>query len=236
MQRRPSPLALLLAAALAASPALAREPRAADPVINAPYLTPDYGAWVERFESEGREVYDQRHRIVAASGVKPGMTVADVGAGTGLFTYLFARAVGPTGQVIAVDVSRPFMERLAARARAQRLDNVRTVVNWQDSVGLPPASVDLVFTSDTYHHFEYPRATLASIHRALKPGGTFVVIDFQRIPGVSQAWILDHVRAGRETTVREIEAAGFKLREEVPLLRENYYLKFVKTPNRPAAR
>ena len=85
----------------------------------------------------------------------------------------------------------------------------------------------MVFTCDTYHHFEYPAATLASIRRALKPGGSFVVVDFERIPGKTRQWLLDHVRCGKEQVVREVTGAGFTLEEEVPQgFAENYFLRF----------
>jgi SAM-dependent methyltransferase len=71
------------------------------------------------------------------------------------------------------------------------------------------ASADLAFVCDTYHHFEYPHATLASIYQAVRPGGGLVLIAFVREPGVSREWILSHVRGGRDDFRREIEQAGF---------------------------
>src|SRR5690606_25175451 len=94
-------------------------------------------------------------------------------------------------------------------------------------VSLPDGSVDTVFTCDTYHHFEYPQATLASIHRALRPGGTLVIVDFERIPGKSREWLLGHVRCGKEQVICEVTEAGFEVVEEVPLgFEENYFLRF----------
>jgi predicted methyltransferase len=200
----------------------------ADPAVNRPYLDPDYAQWVGRFERPGREVYDRREAIVTASGVKRGMRVADIGAGTGLYTLLFARAVGPAGQVYAVDISPTFVDNILRRARGEDLANVAVVVNTQNDTRLAPNSVDLAFVCDTYHHFEQPRAMLASIHRALKPGGALVVIDFERIPGKSSNWVLSHVRAGKEQTIREIEAAGFRLAADEKLLKENFFLRFTK--------
>jgi ubiquinone/menaquinone biosynthesis C-methylase UbiE len=214
---------LLLACAF---PAAALE--GADPAINRPYLDPDFKQWVERFESPGREVYDRRAAIVTTSGVKPGMRVADIGAGTGLFTLLFAHAVGPAGHVTAVDISPTFATNIQRRAQNEKLDNVSTRVNTQSDTGLPPASIDLAFISDTYHHFEQPRAMLASIHRALRAGGSLIVIDFERIEGKSTAWVLGHVRADKKQVVREIEAAGFHLAADSGLLQENFYLRFEK--------
>lgn len=199
------------------------------PGINAEYMDGDVSKWVERFEHEGREVYDHRQPIVAQMGLKPGMAVADIGAGTGLYTKMLADAVGPRGAVYAVDIAPGFVEHIRARAAAEGLENVEAVLCTERSVELPAASVDVAFAIDTYHHFEYPQSTLASIRKALRPGGQWIVIDFERIPGVSSEWILNHVRAGRETVIAEIEAAGFKLLSEgneAPFLRQNYFLRF----------
>lgn len=83
---------------------------------------------------------------------------------------------------------------------------------------------------DTYHHFEYPRATLASIRRALRPGGRLVVIDFERIPGKTRPWLLSHVRAGKAVFRGEVEKAGFAFVREAEIegFRENYFLLFRK--------
>lgn len=217
--------------AVAGSPlAFGLEERSVQPGVNQPYEHPNYQEWVKRFESPGREVYDKRKEIVAATGVAPGMAVADLGAGTGLFTYLFAEKVGPAGKVYAVDISRTFIDNILRRARAAGLGNVSGIVNSQRDTGLPPTSVDLVFSSDAYHHFEYPQSMLRSIHQALRPDGTLVIVDFERKPGVSSNWVLSHVRAGKETVIREVEAAGFRLAEDKPLMRENYFLRFVKRP------
>lgn len=200
----------------------------ANPEINRPYLNPDIKEWVQRFETEGREVYDKRHEIVTATGVKPGMVVADVGAGTGLFTRLFSAKVGRTGKVIAVDISKPFIENILRTSKSQGLDNIIGLVNTQTDTRLSPNSVDLVFISDTYHHFELPIPIMQSIHRALRPGGTVVVIDFKRAEGFSSPWVMEHVRGGKEEVIKEIEAQGFKLIEDKDFLRDNYFLKFRK--------
>ena len=128
-------------------------------------------------------MYAAREKVAAAVGLKPGMVVADVGAGTGLFTRLFAKAVGPTGQVYAVDIAPKFLEHVRATSRGAGLRNVTPVLCSPDSVDLPPAAVDVAFVCDTYHHFEFPERTLASLRRAIKPGGKLVVIDFVREPG-----------------------------------------------------
>ncbi|WP_039961755.1 methyltransferase domain-containing protein, partial [Rhodopirellula europaea] len=105
-----------------------------------------------------------------------------------------------------------------------------TVLGTDVSIRLPPESADLVFICDTYHHFESPQQSLASIYRALKPGGRLVLIDFERIPGVSREFLLGHVRAGKEVFQSEIVAAGFKFIDEIDVeaFEENYLLRFEK--------
>ncbi len=207
--------------------ALAETP-AVDPEINAYYHGADPERWTDIFESGGREVFDRYLEILHALRLDGGMRIADVGAGTGLFTMRFAEAVGPTGTVYAVDVSETFVDAIRARATAEGLKNVVPVVNQQTSVALPPASVDLVFVCDTYHHFEYPRAMLDSIREALVPGGVLAIIDYRREPGISSPWILAHVRADRRTVTTEVERAGFALIDEPIKLRDNYFVRFRK--------
>lgn len=202
----------------------------AKPGVNADYLKPDLDVtkWVERFEREGREIYDHREAIVAAARTKPGSTMADIGAGTGLFTPYFSRAVGARGKVYAVDIVPAFLDRINKRATSEGLDNVHTVLCTERSVELPANSIDFAFICDVYHHFEYPRSSMASLHRALRPDGEVLMVEFKRIPGVSSDWILNHVRAGQEVFTAEIEAAGFKQIEENHLLKDNYVIRFRK--------
>jgi FkbM family methyltransferase len=198
------------------------------PGINKPFEDPDVKEFVGKFETESREIYARRKDILEKCKVKPGMAVADVGAGTGLFTRLFARAVGKEGQVYAVDIAPKFIEHIEKTCQEAGLKNVKGVVCKPDSVGLEAGSVDLAFICDTYHHFEFPSKTLASIHRALRPGGQLVLIDFHRIEGKSSEWVLGHVRAGQEVFVKEIESAGFMQVGEEKFLKENYFVRFEK--------
>ena len=202
------------------------------PGINKNFLDADLDVdqWVKRFEVESREVFSARHKVLKAIDVRPGWSIADVGAGTGLYTRLFSEAVGNSGQVFAVDISPRFIQNITQQIKAGKLANVKTVLCKDDSVELPSSSVDCVFVCDTYHHFEYPGSTLASIHRALRKEGTLIVIDFERIPGKSRAWTINHVRAGKEVFTQEMEAAGFRLegQAEIEGFEENYFLKFRK--------
>lgn len=206
--------------------------RSVNPGINKGFLDPqlNIGEWVNRFEVESREVFTARVQILKALKLKEGDTVADIGAGTGLFMVAMSKAVGSSGKVYAVDISEAFVKHLIHRKAELELGNVEPVLCGDDDVNLPPASVDVAFVCDTYHHFEFPAPTLQSILRALKPGGRLVVVDFERIPGTSSEWTLNHVRAGKDTFAAEIESSGFGERREleVPGLHENYCLEFVR--------
>jgi ubiquinone/menaquinone biosynthesis C-methylase UbiE/intracellular sulfur oxidation DsrE/DsrF family protein len=201
------------------------------PGINDSFRDPDPKAFEGRFETESREVFAKRKEIVAACEIKPGQVIADVGAGTGLFTRMFSDAVGKDGRVIAVDISQKFLDHIQQTSRAAGQQNVETRLGTADSANLPAESCDIVFICDTYHHFEFPQKMLAGIRHALKPGGRLILIDFRRIPGHSTEFILNHVRAGQAVVESEIVQAGFlKTREIEQTLQENYFDEF--TPSR----
>jgi predicted methyltransferase len=199
-----------------------------NPGINENFQNPEPKAFTERFETEGREVYDNRDLIVEKLALQPGMAVADVGTGTGLFTRLIAPKVGAAGKVYAVDIAKTFVDHTVMSSHARGLKQVEGVVCTPDDAKLAPGSVDLVFICDTYHHFEFPHKTMLSIGRALKPGGRVALLDFERIEGVSSDWTMGHVRAGKEVFLKEIEDAGFELVEEFDLFKENYFVVFKK--------
>ena len=189
------------------------------PGINDRFLDPELNVdeWLGRFEIESREVYGARERVLDAIGLKQGQTVADIGAGTGFYSKLFASTVGESGWVYSVDIAPSFLKHINKQAEVDGVLNLTCVLGTERSVCLPPNSVEFVFICDTYHHFEYPQSTLASIRRALKPGGTLVVIDFERIPGESREWTLGHVRAGKEVFQKEIVDSGLTFVEEVQI-------------------
>ncbi|MCF6207492.1 MAG: methyltransferase domain-containing protein, partial [Sulfurovum sp.] len=150
-----------------------------NPGINAHYKkNPEAETWIPRFERESREIFNVRYEILSAMNIKPGMSVADVGAGTGLFTGMIAEKVGPTGKVYAVDVVPKFLSYIEKRTAKDGYKNVTTVLCEEDSVSLPEASVDVMFICDTYHHFEYPTRSLQSIWKAMRPEGIVFVVDF----------------------------------------------------------
>lgn len=197
-----------------------------NPGINKPLVDPDYEIWVQRFEHPGREVFDLREIIVKAANIQTGMDIADIGAGTGFYTRLFASAVGPKGKVYAVDIAENFIDKIVSQAEEAGMNNVIGIVNSQKETGLKAGSIDLAFVCDTYHHFEYPRTMLRSIFHALRQGGSLIVIDFRKIKGLSSNWVMSHTRANKETVIREIESEGFVLTEDQDFMKANFYLRF----------
>lgn len=225
-------LLLLFSGTLSAQDPAVRDQSSEKAGINDKFVDPalDVTEWLGRFEIESREVYGARERVLDACGIKAGMSVADIGAGTGFYSRLFSKAVGDTGWVYAVDISPRFLEHINQRSQDEDVNNITCVLCSDRSAKLPPNSIDVAFICDTYHHFEHQQATLTSIHRALKSGGKLIVVDFERIPGVSREFILGHVRAGKEVFQSEIESGGFDLIDEVkvPSFKENYLLRFRK--------
>lgn len=200
------------------------------PGINDSWRGRDTKRLVRRLQSESREIWVQRARVVEVVGARPGMVIADIGAGSGFLTLMLAQAVGASGKVYALDINGGLLDSIAAEARARGLGNVETMQTPEDRTPLAPDSVDLVFMCDAYHHFEYPRSTMRSIRAALRDGGELVLVELERIPGKTSQGMLDHVRAGKEVFLAELLADGFELvrEEEVPELAENYVLRLRK--------
>lgn len=225
--------ALLFALSLVVTgSAFAAEPQSVRPGINDTYLNPDINAEAQNkgFTSENRETFANRVEIAAAIGLKPGMTVADVGAGTGIYAPVFSKAVGSSGKVYAVDISKPLLAFIEKSMKEAGITNVTTVLGSDKSINLPPNSVDVVFTSDVYHHFEYPDVVLADIRRVLKDGGQFIVVDYDHVSGVTTPSMLQHVRTDKKTVIAEVTQAGFKPPEEVTIsgFKSSFFLRFRK--------
>lgn len=218
-----------IAGLLLISIAAQAQDKSVKPGINETFRDPNPQEFLGKFEVESREVFAQRKEILAACQIRPGETVADIGAGTGLYTRLFADAVGSDGRVLAVDIAQKFLDHIEKSCREAGVRNVETVLCKPDSTELPAESVDVAFICDTYHHFEFPLKTMKSLHRALKPGGRVILIDFRRVAGTSTDWIMNHVRAGQDVFEAEIVQSGFrKVRDERELLKENYFVAFEK--------
>jgi ubiquinone/menaquinone biosynthesis C-methylase UbiE len=201
--------------------------------INDSFLDPDMKVedFIKRFEIESREVFACRQQILEAIDLEPGMSVADVGAGTGLYMGALSSSVGPQGTVFAIDIAPNFVKHLRERAKTEGLENVEVVLCSDRDVNLKPNSVDRVFICDVYHHFEYPMSSLKSIHTAMRSGAELVLVDFvNNAEGERGEWLRNHVRAPKEVFKQEVIDAGFKFVEEVAIdgFEENYLLRFVK--------
>jgi predicted methyltransferase len=219
--------ALLLA--VMASGWISAQEQSLKPGINDSFKDPDVERYIKIFEGESREIFAKRHDIVNALNLKPGMDVADVGAGTGFFSMMMSERVAPGGVIHSVDIAENFIKHIETLSKKEGVRNIEGHVCTERSVELPAESVDLVYICDTYHHFEYPYATLASIHKALRPGGEVVIVDFERIQGASSEWTLNHVRCGKGTVSDEVKDSGFDLVDDIDLgMKGQYVLRFRK--------
>ena len=196
---------------------------------------PEYGQeesnvelWLETMELGSREIYAARNEVVKAVGLKPGDRVADIGAGTGLHTLLFAEKVGADGAVFAVDIEPKFLKLINQRSADNDYSNVTAVLGRDNSITLPENEVDVVFISDTYNYFEDPEAIIKSVYTALRPNGYLIVLDFDIVEGVERTPDNQHIRIGKEAVASEIERVGFVLDQEVdvPGLEATYMLRF----------
>lgn len=174
------------------------------------------------YEGFSRDQWQQPDKVIAALGLKPGDTVADLGSGGGYFTFRLARAVAPNGKVYAVDIDRDMIGLVAERARKEAPSIVETVIARPNDPALP-GTVDLVFTSNTYHHVDDRVAYFANLRKYLRPGGRVAIIDFDR-----RAWVEGLLRhyTPSEFIQREMEQAGYVLQKNNDFLDRQSFLIF----------
>jgi ubiquinone/menaquinone biosynthesis C-methylase UbiE len=147
-----------------------------------------------------------------------------LGAGSGYFTLRLAEAVGPTGNVYAVDVDPQMLEYIERRAQEKQLDNIQTILAEPHDPKLGSASVDLIFTCITLHHISDRGKYYPLLAQALKPGGRLVNVDFEKRPSPVGPSL--EMRIARKDVIKELEAAGFRLIKEFDLLKYQYFLVF----------
>jgi ubiquinone/menaquinone biosynthesis C-methylase UbiE len=152
-------------------------------------------------DNPNRDKNQKPEEIVELMEIKPGMTVADVGTGTGYMLPFLSKAVGPNGKVIGEDIAQDFLDR----AKAKGTPNVQLVLGTETDPKLPANALDRILVLDVYHHFDYPDKMLANIARSLKPGGRLVIVDFYKKDRA------DHVRLEREDVIKEIESNGYRV-------------------------
>jgi ubiquinone/menaquinone biosynthesis C-methylase UbiE len=174
--------------------------------------------WAKVFDAPDRDSWQHPDDVLAALALAPGMTVADVGAGTGYFTVRLARAV-PDGHVIATDIEPDMLQHIAHRAAAEHLANITTAQATADDPALPPASVDRVLIVDVWHHIADRRRYAAALARALKPGGTIAVVDFT---AAATRGPPAHHRLPPEAIIADFRAAGLDASVSPTQLPEQY--------------
>lgn len=161
--------------------------------------------WLERTE---RETQEQPQLVIDALEIKPGQTIADLGAGSGYYSFRIAPLVGPNGKVLAIDIEPRMLEAIAERARREHIVNVTTVHSSAQDPNLAPGSIDLLFMVDVYHELEYPYEVMTRVRTALKPGGRVALVEYRaEDPDVLIKPL--HKMAERQVR-RELQAAGFK--------------------------
>jgi SAM-dependent methyltransferase len=178
--------------------------------------------WLERPTREREERTDL---FIDRLPVQPDFVVADIGAGTGYFTFPIARRV-PAGRVLAVDIQPEMLEIIEQRRRDLGVENVETVLGSVDDPGLPVGEVDLIFLVDAYHEFSHPREMGRAMFDALRPGGTLVLLEYRAEDP------LVPIRPLHKMTVaqvrREMAALGFEWLRTEDFLPQQHFLVFVK--------
>jgi ubiquinone/menaquinone biosynthesis C-methylase UbiE len=124
-----------------------------------------------------RDRIEQPEKVMAATGVKPGMVIGEIGAGHGYFTFWLAKGVGKTGKIYANDIDRSALAAIERRRDAEGISNIETVLGSVDDPRLPEASLDMVFIVNAFHDLARPLDLLANLRPALKPEATVVIMD-----------------------------------------------------------
>ena len=127
-----------------------------------------------------RDFAHEADAVIAAAGVRPGMSVADIGAGEGYYTLHLAKVVREQGHVAAEDIMPAYVEALRQRVRASRLGNVTVSLGKPDDAQLPPGSMDRIFLIHMYHEISDPYALFWRLRASLKPGGRIIIVDADR--------------------------------------------------------
>src|SRR5687768_898142 len=159
------------------------------------------------FNRPQRDQEEKPELLMNALQIRPGATIADIGSGTGYFTWRLAQQVGPKGKVYAVDIQQSMLDLTRKAVAAHKLANVEYVLATDTSPRLPDRSVDLVFIAYAYHEFGDPDAMMAGIRRALKPGGRVVILEYAKESKIAPASPL-HKMSFAEIR-REIQPMGF---------------------------
>jgi ubiquinone/menaquinone biosynthesis C-methylase UbiE len=185
---------------------------------NAEYSTP---AQREKAASEMdpwyRGAQERAHVLVDSLGLHAGETIADVGTGVGHLLPYLVSPIGESGTIFAVDIYPEFIAKTRERIAAKGWPNVHAVLGTERDPKLPANRLDAAILLDTYHHLNYPEATMQGVHRALKSGGRVFIIDYYRYrrnPAASPEEVSRHIRLDRDDVVKEVEPQGFHLTKQ----------------------
>ncbi|MGD1102664.1 MAG: methyltransferase domain-containing protein [Terriglobia bacterium] len=187
-------------------------------------LPETHSDYIHHLEDPQRAEWQKPEEVVAKLGLKPGDKVADLGAGSGYFTMLFAKAVGPKGKVYAVDILPEMLDYIRQRAQGDDIKNIQIVQALPHDPKLPPASVDMIFICDTLHHISERPTYYPLLAKALRPGGRLVNVDFYKKPlpvGPSPAMKID-----KQEMIEEVKAVGFHVVQDFDFLPYQYFLIF----------
>lgn len=192
--------------------------RGREPAPTMSYLGADWLTRPERIEEE------QPDKMLDALKIRPGMAVADIGAGVGYHAFRIAERVGPSGRVFATDIQEEMLSILKKAASERGVKNVTPILSGDASTGLPPASVDLVLMVDVYHELGEPERFLAVLKPALKPGARVALVEFRgEDPSVP---ILEEHKMTAAQVVKELSASGYRLIERHDFLPWQHILIF----------
>jgi len=188
-------------------------------------LHSDPKSYIGALEDPKRDAYQKPQEVMTALGLKPGEIIADIGAGSGYFTFRLAHHVGDKGKVYAVDVSPDMILYINRRIRDLKLNNVVSILADPDDPLLPDRSVNRFFFSESWHHIENQKKYLSLMKRMLKPGGEIVMIDFHKrdLPVGPPL----QMKIAREDLIKQMESNGFRLVKEHNFLPYQYFLAFV---------
>jgi len=184
----------------------------------------DPAAYVKALEDPKRDEYQKPHEVLTALAIKPGETIADIGAGSGYFSFRLAHFVGAKGKVYAVDVSPEMIRHINRRIRETKSENIISILADPDDPLLPDRSINRFFVCDVWHHVENQSKYLALMKKMLKPGGEVVMIDFHKkeLPLGPPLGM----KIAREDLLKQMEGNGFKLKTEHTFLPYQYFLVF----------
>jgi SAM-dependent methyltransferase len=166
--------------------------------------------WILRLERPERIPGLKTKEVIACLGLKPGDVVADIGSGTGAYTIPFAKAVAPSGQALAVDISQELVDYVAAKAKKEQVANLRTVVAKLDDPNLPKNLVDVAYFHDVFHNVNDRQAYLRTLVSYLKPSSRIAIVEQEFDDPIAKKWDRDEDRITEEQLKNWMAAVGFR--------------------------